>query len=204
MHTVGKGKKTTFKNLKAFTDTLLLGDLSESLDEVTDSWLGFFRPPKDLEILWNSLLASIFENNLLVNIIYHLSRAVFHPLWLHWSSSTNAVTFRQASSMSSPPAIADGWEISELELWPVLTSPGQLAAKDEVFNSFSCDCKTRCTAALCLFLCKFCLDLCKCMGKLRIYQNPMKPITPGSDRSGNGEPVWTSKMEIIMGYATIH
>ena len=51
MHTVGKGKKTTFKNLKAFTDTLLLGDLSESLDEVTDSWLRFFRPPKDLEIL---------------------------------------------------------------------------------------------------------------------------------------------------------
>jgi len=75
------------------------------------------RPPKDLEILLNNLCATIFKNKLLVNIIHQSS---FPPtvaaLKLQYQCSHFQTALWKASSMPSPPTIADGWEISGLEL----------------------------------------------------------------------------------------
>ena len=62
----GISKATVFKKLTAFIDTLALGDLSASLDEVTDSCLRFVVSlyGKDQESSLNNMRANIFKKKI--------------------------------------------------------------------------------------------------------------------------------------------
>ena len=62
----GIGKATVFKKLTTFTDTLPLGDLSASLDEVRDSCLRFVATlyGKDQEASLNTMHANIFKKKI--------------------------------------------------------------------------------------------------------------------------------------------
>ena len=69
---IGIGKATVLKRLMTFTDNLSLGDLSASLDEVTDSCLRFVAT-KEQGTSLNSMHADIFKRETAASAIYHPS-----------------------------------------------------------------------------------------------------------------------------------
>ena len=143
----GIGKATVFKKLTVFTDTLALGDLSASLDEVTDSCLRFVVSlyGKDQESSLNNMRANIFKKKIAGQHLIPPKLSSLPPTMaafkLHCQRAHFQTALWKAAGMPSPPDLSPsqyGWEVSGLELRPVFNPPGQLAAPDEVLNLVSC------------------------------------------------------------------
>jgi len=116
-----------------FTDSLPLGDLSASLDEVTDSCLRFVATlyGKDQETSLNIMRANIVKKKIASQ--HHIppklsslppTMAAFK---LHCQRAHFQTALWKAADMSPSPDLSPlqyGWEISGLEFRPVLNPRG--------------------------------------------------------------------------------
>jgi len=120
----GIGKATVFKKLTMFTDSFPLGDLSASLDEVTDSCLRFVPSVygKDQETSLNKMRANIFKKKIAGQRHIPPKLSSLPPTTaafkLHCQRAYFQTALWKAADMSSPPDFSPlqyGWEMSELE-----------------------------------------------------------------------------------------
>ena len=187
----GIGKTSVLKKLEAFTDTLLLGDPSASMDEVITSYLKYVA----------TFYGQVFQGSLDTMRRYIFTRIIGGKRHLppkfsslpprlaacrpHYERAHYQTTLWMAAGMPTPPTLdplKHGWIKKYSTLQPAYLIDEQSLAPDEVLNLISCGCKSNCKSALCSCTksALVCTDFCKWRSGVGC-ENPMKAMSQEDD-----------------------